>query len=292
MIIARLIGGLGNQLFQYAVGRRLSLMHHTSLKLDLSWFGQQEQRNYALDHFSITSTIATDAELAPFLKSNSRINRNFNRMMKIILPALPQKNITEKSVDFDPAILNAPDNVYLDGYWQSEKYFKDIAPILEKEFVVRTPPDQSNRKALDMVNREKNPVCIHIRRSDYVTNPTTNRYHGVLPIDYYHSGIELLEHTTRDPHFFIFSDDMEAVRGRLYFKSPVTYFMHNTSQKDYEDFRLMCSCRHFIIANSSFSWWAAYLSKGQDKTILAPSRWFSGIPYNPKDRIPDSWIQL
>lgn len=291
MIIVKLIGGLGNQLFQYAIGRRLSLLHHTVLKLDLSWFRQQENRKYKLDHFSITGTIATDAEVAPFLKSNSRINRNFHRLMSSLLPSHQQKYIIEKSVDFDPGIFNSPDDVYLDGYWQSEKYFRDIAPVLEKEFVVRSPPDHSNQNILNMMNQEKNPVCIHIRRGDYVTDPTTKKYHGVLPFEYYYSGIELLHKKIPDPYFFVFSDEPEEVEAQMQFESPVTYVMHNTPEKDYEDFRLMCNCRHFIIANSSFSWWAAYLAKSQNKTVIAPSRWFNGIPYNPKDRIPDTWIQ-
>lgn len=286
------MGGLGNQLFQYAVGRHLAFLHSTSLKLDISWFRQQEQRKYVLDYFSINSIIATDEETAPFLKNNSRITRNFNRLKKIILPSLPQKYIKEKYLDFDPTILNAPDNVYLDGYWQSERYFKDIMPVLEEEFVLREPHDTSNQEVLDLLNQEKNPVCIHIRRGDYLTNQVTNRYHGVLPMTYYYSGIELLQQTIKDPHFFIFSDDPKAVRELSNIKYPITYVTNNPPEKDYEDFRLMSKCRHFIIANSSFSWWAAYLSKGQKKTVIAPSQWFTGISYNPKDRIPDNWVQL
>jgi len=169
MIIVKLIGGLGNQLFQYAIGRRLSLLHNTLLKLDLSWFRQQENRKYKLHHFSIIENIASDTEIEPFLKGNSRMDRNFNRLVNMLLPSYQQKYITEKSVDFDPGFFNFPDDVYLDGYWQSEKYFRDIAPILDKEFVVRSPPDHTNQKILNLVNQEKNPVCIHIRRGDYVT---------------------------------------------------------------------------------------------------------------------------
>lgn len=292
MIIVKLIGGLGNQLFQYAIGRKLSLFHNTIFKLDISWFKQQETRKYKLNHFSINSIIATEEEVAPFLKNNSRINRNISRFKKVLFPSLQLKYIAEKTVDFDPPILDAPDNIYLDGYWQSERYFRDIMPVLDKEFVVRNQPDKTNQEILDFINQKNNPVCIHIRRGDYLTNPTTNRYHGVMPVNYYNSGIELLQKRIKDPHFFVFSDDPEVVRERLHFKSPVTFVTHNPPEKDYEDFRLMSKCRHFIIANSSFSWWAAYLSKGQNKTVIAPSIWFTGISYNPRDRIPENWIEL
>ena len=282
MIIIRSIGGLGNQMFQYALARKLSILNSTEFKLDISWHKKNPDRPYQLYHFNILENITTEYPI-----SGKILNITCN-----ILPFSKMKYIKEKSIDFDPDILEVRGNVYLEGYWQSEKYFKDIYDILKNDFTFKTQPDSKNESWIHKMQTE-NSVCVHIRRGDYVLNPQTNRIHGLCSLKYYSSAIGLITERIKDPIFYIFSDDPNWVKNNINIESPTFYISNNPSQNGPEDFRLMTWCKHYIIANSSFSWWAAWLSNNRsNKIVICPVPWFMSLPYNPSDRVPSDWIQL
>lgn len=288
MIIVKLIGGLGNQMFQYATARRLAIMHNTSLMLDISEFETYKLRRYALNHFNIKAEIATPKQLK-LCKPNNKLNKL--RQMFIKSYSSSFNYIKEKHFNFDHKILELPDKIYMDGYWQSEKYFKDIKDIIRNEFTVKYELNEKNKEPADYIcNCES--VSLHVRRGDYVTNPKTNAVHGTCDLDYYHKCIALLMNKVKQPHFFIFSDDPEWVIANLHIDYPTTFITHNEPEKDYEDIRLMSMCKHNIIANSSFSWWGAWLNANPDKIVIAPQRWFQDNKNDTRDLIPKSWYRV
>lgn len=290
MIITKLIGGLGNQMFQCAAGRRAAYVNNTSLKLDITGYENQvgiTPRKYALNIFNIQENFASINEINK-LKKNTFIQK----ILKKIHPVFTNKSyVREKVHNFDPDILKISDNTYLEGYWASEEYFKDIEDIIRKEFTLKNKPDAINQK---MISRIKNcdSVSIHIRRGDYVNDKKTNQFHGVCDLNYYLRAIALIAKKVKSPKFFVFSDDIEWAKQNLLLKFPCIYVEHNTGKKDYEDMRLMSYCQHNIIANSSFSWWGAWLNKNKDKIVIAPKKWFNDKSINTKDLIPDSWIKI
>jgi hypothetical protein len=291
MIIVKLIGGLGNQMFQYALGFKLANIHHVPFKLDLSEFQNYNLRRYRLDNLSISGEIATSEEIRSLKKDHNNNYRNsIFHTIERIKPYYRRKYIKEKTFTYDPNILKAPSDVYLDGYWQSEKYFKDIKSQLLREFRIKNEPDELNKSFLEKIQEEES-ICVHIRRGDYISNPETNQFHGICDIDYYNNAMkELLKHIFK-PCFYFFSDDIEWVKTNLKINYPAIYISNNGPDKEYEDLRLMAACKHYIIANSSFSWWAAWLSQNRKKTIIAPKRWFNQS-IDTSDLVPESWIKM
>lgn len=291
MIIVRLMGGLGNQLFQYAAGRRVALKNDLPLKLDLSWFKDQPDRPYSLKHFAVIEDIAT-ADEATRLKGDEKsvFRRIFSKCRDFGKPYYQRTYIREKSLDFDPNLLQISGRTYLDGYWQSEKYFKDIEDTIRREFSVISPPDAVNANYARKI-QASHAVAIHVRRGDYISNPNTNKVHGTCTLEYYYRAIDLIMSKVKSPHFFVFSDDPEWTQNNLKIDAPTTYVVHNPSDKNYEDLRLMSLCNHFIIANSSFSWWGAWLSDNKTKIVIAPSKWFQNKKYTNTDIIPQDWIR-
>ena len=292
MIITKLIGGLGNQMFQYAAGRRAAYVNNTELKFDIIGYENQEgitPRKYMLHIFNIRASIAIKQEIKLFnMSSKNRVQRNIYR---IILFILRRHYIRQKTTGFTTEFLTIPDDSYLDGYWGSEKYFKDIENIIRKDFTFKDKPDEVNQQ---MISRIKNcdSVSIHIRRGDYVNDKRTNQFHGVCDLKYYLKAIALIAKKVKNPQFFVFSDDPQWAKQNLILKFSCIYVDHNTGKKDYEDMRLMSYCQHNIIANSSFSWWGAWLNTNKDKIVIAPKKWFNDKSINTKDLIPNSWIKI
>ena len=294
MVIVRLSGGIGNQMFQYAAARRVSCVNNAPLFLDLAWFqepGWWTQRNYELGAFRITGEEASDDVVNAF--KTKRQNALFRRLpffLKKRIFHTRQTHIIEKSFDFDPDILNLHDNVYLDGHWQSEKYFSDIEPVIRREFSFRTDPTESNRRMLARIASCES-VSIHIRRGDYVTLPEANAFHGLCPPSYYQSAVDYLARQLDRPVIFVFSDDIAWAKENLTFLYETHFMDHNGPERGDEDMRLMSACRHHIIANSSFSWWGAWLCNHPDKMVCVPSKWFNSKSETP-DNIPASWVRL
>ena len=296
MIIVKLLGGLGNQMFQYAAGRRLSIVHDVTLKLDTSWFSYRlpdgTARPYALGVFAIQENFATQEEVRSLTGevSSDIYNRLRSLMQKLKLIHGQREMVKERFLHFDRTVLNLPENAYLEGYWQSEKYFLDVAGVLRKEFTLKEPLAGKNLEIADQI-RNTCSVSIHVRRGDYVSNPGITEFHGVCEPAYYHRCIDELSRKFSNAHFFVFSDDPVWTRVHLNFDYPVTYVDHNDSDKGYEDMRLMSLCRHNIIANSSFSWWGAWLNPNPDKLVYAPQRWFNRPDIDTRDLVPSSWIR-
>lgn len=292
MIIVQLKGGLGNQMFQYAAGRRLACLHNVSLKLDLSWLDKEQPgvttRPYALGPFSIEAEAATDKEIAKLWEPKYD---GVRRIINVINPLYRPTHIREQQFHFDSAILGLPDNIYLDGYWQSEKYFRDIAPVIRRDFTVRAEADGPNREVAAVING-CNAVSIHFRRGDYTTNTNISAQHGVCADDYYKKAVDLLAARTERPHFFVFSDDPLWVQEHFTIPHPMTVIAHNGPDQAHEDLRLMSLCRHHIIANSSFSWWGAWLAENLHKTVIAPARWFDQYVADTRDLFPEEWLKI
>jgi hypothetical protein len=295
MVIVKLMGGLGNQMFQYAAARRLAHFNNTNLKIDLSWFDNicevDSPREYALDEFAIQENFATREEVeALTVRKQGFVERLIAKVMWRKPVAAPSY-IREKQFHFDPGILNLPDAVYLDGYWQSDKYFKDIEDVIREEFSIKAPQNGKNKKLAELISSRES-VSLHVRRGDYVSNSVTNKVHGTCGLDYYTRAIAEIFSRVDDPYFFVFSDDPEWSKANLNISHPVVFVDHNNASRNYEDLRLMSQCRHHIIANSSFSWWGAWLSSYPDKIVITSKRWFSDPTVDTSDLIPPEWLKL
>lgn len=299
MIITNLMGALGNQMFQYAAGRRLAHRHNTNLKLDTTGYEHQAavdtKRKYMLDVFNINAGIATDDET--FLLKGRR-GSFWERVAYLRLPFIPNHGsyFFEKSPHiFYPQVLNLPDNTYLEGWFQMDKYFADIEDILRKEFTFKKSSTGKNKRTLDLI-KSVNSVSIHIRRGDYVTNPFAQRTHGALPSQYFLSAIKTMQKKLSRPTFFVFaefSQDFEWVRENIKANDVgIVLVRGNDTWHGYEDLRLMAACKHNIIANSSFSWWAAWLNPNLKKIIIAPKKWFNDQNIDTSDRVPKGWLQI
>lgn len=291
MVISRIMGGLGNQLFEYAAGRRLALANNDQLKLDVSDY-KISPRPYRLDRFSIVEDIAlpTEVQRLTGMKDQSSIPARVRRRLMRYLPTRRTAVIGERSTGFHSEVLSATGDAYLDGYWQSELYFKDIEHIIRGEFRLKDPPDAVNQ-AVGAAISECGSVSLHVRRGDYVSNPLYNQVHGACPLEYYEAAVELIAKEVSNPHFFVFSDDLEWTKRNLILGYPAAY-PHNGEENDYEDLRLMSLCKHHIIANSSFSWWGAWLCANPDKIVVAPAKWFNDPRKDSSNIVPSSWWRI
>ena len=291
MIITKLNGGLGNQMFQYAIGRKIALKYNTALVLDTTSFEMYKLRKYNLDQFNFEDQIASNYELVLFGLKEERnpVKKAYYQIAKkLFQPVL----IHEKQFNFDSDVFkNTKKNTYLDGYWQSEKYFSDIRSVLLDDLTIKKPLKNKN---LDFYNHisSVNSVSLHIRRGDYVSNEKTLNVHGICELNYYYKAIELISKKSGNPVLFIFSDDMQWVKENLKSSFETIFVDVNNADTSYEDLRLMSLCRHNIIANSSFSWWGAWLNNNNDKIVIAPKKWLNDLSIDTKDVIPGSWIKM
>ncbi len=295
MIAVKLMGGLGNQMFQYAVGRQLALMHKVDLVLDISALEGRTPgtfRRYELKHLSIDATLLDPNDI--FMTQYRSIGgfRCFlaNIKSKFGLPLNPPNQVKEKGFAFDPKIPMSSDNCYLQGYFQSEKYFYQIRDVLIQDFKVVNPLKGKNKEISDKIVSTES-VSIHIRRGDYVNDQKTAQFHGTCSLDFYRTALDYICSKLENPHFYFFSDDIEWVRKNIVVNHPAIY-VDNNADCGYEDMRLMSMCRHHVVANSSFSWWAAWLSNYPDKIVLAPKNWFRTEDLDTRDLVPSSWVVL
>lgn len=292
MIITKLIGGIGNQMFQYAAGKSLAEHHGVELKLDISDFQFYAHRWFSLNHFNITSQLASDEEISKFIgKSKSKSMMIIRERLGRILPLKRRKIYYEHHFHFDEKFFDLPPEIYINGYWQSEKYFKRIGSIILNEFSFREKIEGINKELAEQI-QNCNSISIHIRRGDYVSNKLTNIMHGVCGIDYYLNAVKYISKNVEQPHFYVFSDEPEWARENLKTSFPMTFVTHNSGQNDFEDMRLLILCKHHIIANSSFSWWGAWLCRNENKIVIAPKKWFNEYKADTKDLYPDEWIIL
>jgi len=267
MIIANLSEGLGNQLFQYAAGRHLSLLQQTELKINIISFENYNLHQYSLHHFNIKASIASVNEV-----QSTRV-------------------YAEKAFNYDPNFMQVSPDVLIAGYWQSERYFSAIEDIIRDDFQITSSIEGINKDVADLINTT-NSVSLHIRRGDYVHDEITYKYHGVCDLIYYEKCIDLIAQKVPDPHFFIFSDDPAWALTHINTQYKTTFVTHNNANTNFEDLRLMSLCKHNIIANSTFSWWGAWLNTNKDKIVIAPKKWFNEADLDITDLVPNKWIVI
>ncbi|MEJ8756643.1 alpha-1,2-fucosyltransferase [Pontibacter sp. H259] len=298
MIYTKLISGLGNQLFQYAIARHISIIKGVPLKLDLSFYSSQNLRSFKLDHYNIEATVASEDEInriINFHESNTWYDK-FKKKMEFLLP--PEKRMSFMKERewwvFEPQIFEATKNTYLNGYWQHYKYFENLSTQIFKELTLKEQFDyNSNSELKNIFSEDSSAVSIHIRRGDYITDGNANKLMGVLPLEYYFKAISYINETVSSPNYFIFSDDLDWAKENLNIKAPVTLVDLDGGKKDYVEIDAMSKCKHNIIANSSFSWWGAFLNQNPNKIVISPSQWV--LPKNINSRIQlqfPSWIKL
>jgi hypothetical protein len=294
MIIVQLTGGLGNQLFQYAMGRALSERSKDTLLLDINSYSWDTLRKYELGVCNIRAHYASKAEIENIKQSNPLFkDRLINKLKRTPLPYFQLPYLKEQSFKFDLNYINfKSNNVYVEGYWQSENYFKKIRAILLKEILIEDSSFSSVfNKYKSIIRQTKDCVSIHIRRGDYVSNTETTAFHGLCGLDYYRDAMHHIESSISNPTYFVFSDDKAYVKE--VFNSEKNIIIVEDLPHDYEELFLMSYCSHNIIANSSFSWWGAWLNDSSNKQVVAPARWFANIEMNNQTQslIPQSWIR-
>jgi len=293
MIIIRLNGGLGNIMFQYATGKHLSIKNNTNLKFDIESYKTNPLGDYgfALEKFNIKikDNIASNKEINYFKKYKRKNGKKWYIYNKLFADS--EKYIQEKHFHFDPSVLKTTNNSYLDGWWQTEKYFIEIREILLKDFKVSDLIDEQNITTSKKI-RDTESVSIHIRRCDYIINPKTKSWHGSLSQRYYENAIKIIQKNTKNPSFFIFSDDIPWVKENMYLNAEATYVSWN-KKEPHNDIHLMSLCKHNIIANSTLGWWGAWLNNNKNKIVIAPQKWFANAPKNnTKDLIPEKWTTI
>ncbi len=292
MIISNLIGGLGNQMFQYAAGRALSLKFGVLLRLDVSGFSSYGlHQGFELQRiFNGSVEAASNSDVHEMLgwQSSSMIRRVVSRPSMSIFRS--KSFVVEPHFHYWSSISNLTGSCFLNGYWQSEKYFADVAQAIREDFAFKLPMSLQNSELAKQIS-QVNAVSLHVRRGDYANNAKTTATHGLCSIDYYQAAIQHIIKHVEKPHFFVFSDDIAWVKSNLKIDFPHQFIDHNQGAESYNDMRLMSLCKHNIIANSSFSWWGAWLNNNPQKIVVAPKRWFSKI-VETNDLIPHSWTRI
>lgn len=291
-VTVRLQGGMGNQMFQYAAGRCTAERLQAPLVLDLSWFQAVRkqpgvtQRTYALDVFKI------QAELQQRLDWISAAPHLVQRVAMSIRHRLGRDNVYRKVPDaFDPEFVRLRAPVTLEGYFQSELYFLPIAHEIRETFRRRGPITADSNGILHQIERATS-VAVHVRRGDYVTNPAAAGFHGTCDLNYYSAALGHLASELGDFRAFVFTDDPTWARENLNFDVETTVLPGPGARPDHEDLWLMAACHSFVIANSSFSWWGAWLGEQDGKRVVAPKRWFTDPARESDSLVPTSWIRM
>lgn len=278
MIISKLMGGLGNQMFQYAVARNLSLKHNVELKIDLSFLNNRNMgsnfvyRDYDLNLFNIKPDFEID----------------FSK--RIVHSNQPHFHYSKSYIDSISNLLLEGNSVLLDGYWQSPFFFSEFEKQIRKDFEFINKVENETGEIKEMLNliESTNSVMLNVRRTDYLNTS----FHGVMGLDYLNQSKEIIESKVENPHYFIFSDDVEWCRENIQFENMTLVDHRYKGEKFGFYLQLMSKCKHFIIPNSTFAWWAAWLNTDEEKVVIAPKQWFTDNNINTADLIPSNWIRI
>ncbi len=303
MIITWLNGGLGNQMFQYAAGLALAHQRRTVLKLDVSWFRHYDEFEahniYGLHCFNILEQFATADEITRLC------GRPLTFAERCALPVARRLRLNDyvarhtatgqlhdaKSFHFYPEFFDLPDNTMISGWWQSEKFFAPVADHIRLHFSFRFPPLPAVAEMAARI-RSGPSAAVHFRRGDYTRNQTFNQKIGVIGPAYYDRAIQLLRERSPDATLYIFSDDIDAIEREYRVPGPHVFVRAVHHWHPWDKIRLMSLCDHIAIANSTFSWWAAWLNPSPTKLVIAPDPWFANSIHNSSDVVPDSWTRL
>ncbi len=280
-------------MFEYAAGRSLSIARGASFKLDISGFAGYSVHNgfelqQVFDRCPIS--IATEADIRNLL--GWQFPNSIRRIMRRPSMAAIRRNtfVIEPKFNYWQEIKQSPPNCYLHGYFQSEKYFQDHAPTIREDFSFHLGINEHNIEVINHIEKV-NAVSLHVRRGDYVKDPKAAANHGLCSLDYYRAAIKYVAERVDTPFFFVFSDDPVWVKENLQIDFSCRYIDHNQGAESYNDMRLMSLCKHHIIANSSFSWWGAWLNPRVDKIVIAPKKWFANAN-DVSDLFPPEWVIL
>ena len=291
MIIIKIFGGLGNQMFQYAFGKYLSKRNDVDLLLDISYFRNQSLRKFELNHLNVKNLqFAEESQIRIVRKESNPISFLFRKLNTAVSPYYKWSVIEQMNFDFDPNYLKVEAPAYVSGYWHSENYFLGIADLIRSEFDYIKDLAPYAQSISNQIGTGTS-CSIHIRRGDYVNDANTYVVHGVCSMDYYLRAIAAINAQFKDVTFFVFTDDIPWVKTSSLFNNTNFTIVENTDNH-FEDFKLMSKCSHHIIANSSFSWWAAYLGDFPSKVVISPSKWFKNKLADRISITPKTWIQL
>lgn len=278
MVISKIVGGLGNQMFQYAIAKSISRKNNISFCLDLEAFKTYKLFDYKLDNFNIENYKASISEIKAF-NGDSSIYSKIKRELHLSKYFYKEK----KRHIFDDEVFKYK-NIYLSGYWQNEEYFIDIKDELINDFKPIIKMSDYVQKLHDKILKF-NSVSIHVRRGDYIKHPEI----GLTDIGYYKSAIDILNSKLSNPVYFIFSNDIRWCKNN--FKFLDNYYIVDETDNEIEDFTLMRGCNHNIIANSTFSWWAAWLNNYVERIIIAPNKWRADTE-NSSFWLPSKWMKI
>jgi hypothetical protein len=293
MVIVQLNGGLGNQLFQYAAAKSLSLHHNVPLKIDISSFQRRDlpelevPRDFELYNFTgvgdktFSLSKEENEEIISFLKKKS---------LTKLLPNHRRKIYSAPFYHFDPNFFKSKKNIFLRGQWQSEKYFLPYQEFFKEALQLKPELIQQSLPTAGKL-RSINSVSVHVRRADYLRKQIILEWHGVMGKEYYKKAFKILDQKIGAYKVFYFTDDPQWVRQELLCLKEGEIISESTSSH-YEDFFLISQCGHNIIANSSFSWWGAWLNANPEKVVIGPENWFNQGPKDTYDIMPGNWIKV
>lgn len=284
--IVKFNGGLGNQMFQWAFGMALEAKTGVKTVFDMSFFEKKYARPYELNVFGVNCPrvegFLDKLKLTLLWKFRKKIADN---------TILGTGFYAEAHFHYDNKLFSIKPNTYIEGFFQSEKYFEVVKDIVRAAFQFKTKPDSFNQHLIEQISNS-NSISLHIRRGDYVQKKRYQNLYATCSLDYYKRGVEYIAKTVEDPKLFVFSDDPSWVKQNLDLPYECIFVSNNSGDKSWEDMRLMSLCKHNVIANSSFSWWGAWLNNNPQKIVIAPKKWFNDGKIVQSDVIPQEWIRL
>ncbi len=292
MITVRLKGGMGNQMFQYAFGRQIAASLQTELQLDLTALLDRSRgkdfvyRDYDLHIFNVNAPFATSPTL---LRSLYKLKfAAVNKITRKLVESGKQV-IKEPHFHVDDNLLQHPkDHTLYDGWWQSGRYFESISDTIKKDFTFKNPVLPASEALLQQI-KGSNAICLNVRRTDFLKVDALNTTNKA----YFLKAAEHIAAKVNQPHFFIFSDDIDWCEEHLQLPHPITFVRHDMKGEKFGNYlRLMIACKHFIIPNSSFAWWATWLNDHPNKIVVAPKNWFNDNQFDTSDLVPKDWVRM
>ncbi|MFZ4582123.1 MAG: alpha-1,2-fucosyltransferase [Paludibacter sp.] len=297
MILISLFGGLGNQMFQYASAKALALRLNVELKLDISHLVDRTPkegltfRDYELNHFCIGDQIATEKELRKYIPNLWHSPEYLKQLYKIKRFCSGLRLYREDVFfEYNKAFDTLKDNTYLYGYFQTQDYFLSAEAEIRTCFQMKQPVDILNQQLIEKING-CNSVSVHIRRGDYEQSV----FELLNMESYYLPALKLISNSVENPRFYIFTNDLEWTKNAFSaLDYNISILSHNTNENSYKDMILMSQCKHNICANSSFSWWGAWLNNAENKMVVAPKKWYASGRHAEiiRNLVPGNWIKL
>jgi hypothetical protein len=293
VIISALHGGLGNQMFQCAIAIAIAEKSGDEFRVDTRKIasGLVHHGIVAPRVFGFSNRIVGEADIREVLgwRGKSFILERLTRRSLEFLRG--ETYFSEKQFNFDENALKVTRNKYLFGYWQTEKYFSWCSQSVRSWFSFVDPFSQEDRKISNLIS-DSVSVSVHVRRGDYISDQGARKVFATCTPRYYRDAFEIIDMKVNRPTFFIFSDDIDWARKNVRVNAPHVFVSHNRGNDSFRDLRLMSLCDHHVIANSSFSWWGAWLAEKSDTIVVAPRMWVTDKKWDNRDRIPTRWFVI